>query len=395
MSSDSVFPVDAPSRRPLKLAGVIGLLIVLGIVAAGLTLRVVDARKLKTWTDAQAVQTVTLIQPIHDANGPSLQLPGRLEAYTRAPIFAQVGGYLKSWNVDIGTRVKAGQPLAEIDTPELDQQLVQARADLQSAEANALVAGTTAKRWEALRGTDSVAQQDVDQRTADYTARAALAAAAKANVDRLVATKAFARIVAPFDGVVTARDIDVGALVSAGSGGTGRELFEVSEVKQLRVYVQVPQNYAPAIHDGTTASLSVPEYPDQQFTARVVAAADSVNSNSGTTLVQLLVDNANGKLLPGGFASLKFTLPVAANAIRVPASALVIDSRGVLVATLGANGQVQFKHVKIDRDLGDSVEIGAGLAATDRVIDTPPDGLVDGDRVQVATAADRKAAAHG
>jgi len=395
MSSESTFPANPPSRRPLRIAGIVGLLVVLGIVAAGLTLRAEDARKLKTWTDAQAVQTVNLIQPIHDANGPSLQLPGRLEAYTRAPIFAQVSGYLKTWNVDIGARVKAGQVLAEIDTPELDQQLVQARADQQSAEANALVAGTTAKRWEALRGSDSVAQQDVDQRTADYTARAATAAAAKANVERLVATKAFAHIVAPFDGVVTARDTDVGALVNAGSGGVGQELFEVSEVKQLRVYVQVPQNYSPAIHDGTTATLSVPEYPDQQFTARVVAAADSVNSSSGTTLVQLLVDNADGKLLPGGFASLKFTLPVAANAIRVPASALVFDSRGVQVATLDTNDLVHFKHVKIDRDLGDSVEIGAGLAATDRVIDTPPDGLVDGDRVQVATATDKKAAAHG
>jgi RND family efflux transporter MFP subunit len=395
MSSDSAFPVNPPSRRPLRTAGVVGLLVALGIVAAGITLRTVDARKLKTWTDAQAVQTVTLIQPIRDANGPSLQLPGRLEAYTRAPIFAQVSGYLKTWNVDIGAHVKAGQVLAEIDTPELDQQLVQARADLQSAQANALVAGTTAKRWEALRGTDSVAQQDVDQRTADYTARAAIAAAAKANVDRLVATKAFAHIVAPFDGVVTARDTDVGALVNAGSGGVGQELFEVSEVKQLRVYVQVPQNYSPAIHNGTTATLTVPEYPDQQFTARVVAAADSVNSNSGTTLVQLLVDNTNGKLLPGGFASLKFTLPVSADSIRVPASALVFDSRGVVVATLGAHDEVQFKHVKINRDLGDSVEIGAGLAATDRVIDTPPDGLADGDRVQVATAADKKAAAHG
>jgi RND family efflux transporter MFP subunit len=395
MSSDSAFPVNPPSRRPLRVAGVIGVLVALGIVAAGVSLRAVDARKLKTWTDAQAVQTVNLIQPIRDTNGPSLQLPGRLEAYTRAPIFAQVSGYLKTWNVDIGAHVKAGQVLAEIDTPELDQQLVQARADLQSAQANALVAGTTAKRWEALRGTDSVAQQDVDQRTADYTARAATAAAAKANVDRLVATKAFAHIVAPFDGVVTARDTDVGALINAGSGGVGQELFEVSEVKQLRVYVQVPQNYSPAIHDGTTATLTVPEYPDQQFTARVVAAADSVNSTSGTTLVQLLVDNTNGKLLPGGFASLNFTLPVSADAIRVPASALVFDSRGVVVATLGANDEVQFKHVKINRDLGDSVEIGAGLAATDRVIDTPPDGLVDGDRVQVATAADKKAAAHG
>ena len=394
MSSDSAFPVNPPSRRPLLIAGVVGLLVALGIVAAGLTRRADDAHKLKTWTDAQAVPSVNVIQPIRDANGPSLQLPGRLEAFTQAPIFAQVSGYLKSWNVDIGAPVKAGQELALIETPELDQQLLQARADLQSADANAVVAGTTAKRWEALRGTDSVAQQDVDQRTADYTAKAAIVAAAKANVDRLVATKAFARIVAPFDGVVTARDTDVGALINAGSGG-GQELFAVSEVKQLRVYVQVPQNYAPAIHNGTTATLTVPEYPDQQFTAHVIAAADSVNSNSGTTLVQLLVDNSSGKLLPGGFASLNFTLPVSTDAVRVPASAIVFDSRGVVVATLDQDNHVRFKPVKIARDLGDSVEIGAGLAATDRVIDTPPDGLSDGDSVQIATAANKKAAAHG
>jgi RND family efflux transporter MFP subunit len=395
MSSETAFPTESRPRRPLLVAGVIGVLIALGVVAAGITLRAVDARNLKTWTDAQAIPTVNLIQPMRDANGPSLQLPGRLEAYSQAPLFARVNGYLKSWSVDIGAPVKAGQLLAEIETPELDQQILQARADLQSAQANAVVAGTTAKRWQALSGTDSVAQQDVDERTADYAAKQAIVAAAKANVDRLVATKGFARIVAPFDGVVTARDTDVGALINAGSGGGGQQLFSVSEVKQLRVYVQVPQTDAPAIHAGTMATLTVPEYPNQQFSARVVASADSVNSSSGTTLVQLLVDNANGKLLPGGFASLKFAMPVAADSLRVPASAIVFDGRGVLLATLGANGHVLFKQVKIDRDFGDSVEIGSGLAANDRVIDTPPDGLVDGDTVQVAAATSKKAAAHG
>jgi RND family efflux transporter MFP subunit len=395
MSSETVFHTNTRPRRRLAVAGVIGIAVAVAVVAAGITLRSVEARNLKTWTDAQAVPSVNLIQPMRNSQGPSLELPGRLEAYTRAPIFAQVSGYLKSWNVDIGTPVKAGQVLAEIETPELDNELLQARANLESAQANASVAGTTAKRWQALSGTDSVAQQDVDIRTADYIAKEAIAAAAKANVERLVATKAFARIVAPFDGVVTARDTDVGALINAGSGGAGQELFTVSEVKQLRVYVQVPQNYAPAVRAGTTATLTVPEYPNQQFTARVIASSDAVNSSSGTTLVQLLVDNANGKLMPGGFASLKFKLPVQADALRVPASALVFDSRGVVVATLGANGHVVFKKVTISRDFGDSVEIGSGLAATDHVIDTPPDGLVDGDRVQVATTADKKAASHG
>jgi RND family efflux transporter MFP subunit len=381
-------------RRRLVVIGVAGIAAAVIVVAAGITLRAVDARNLKTWTTAQTVPTVTVIHPVSAANGPTLDLPSHLEAYSRAPIFARVSGYLKSWNVDIGAPVKAGQLLAVIESPELDQQLLQARADLASAQANAALAGTTAKRWQALLGTDSVAQQEVDERTGDYTAKKAAVAAAQANVDRLLATKGFERILAPFDGVVTARDTDVGALINAGSGGAGQELFTVSDVKQLRVYVQVPQSYAPDVRSGTTATLSVPEYPGQQFTARVIASADSVNATSGTTLVQLLVNNADGKLLPGGFASLKFKLPVQQNAVRVPASALVFDARGLMVATLGANGQVVFKKVTINRDFGDSVEIGSGLVATDRVIDTPPDGLVDGDRVQVASTG-KKAAANG
>lgn len=394
MSSEPVVNNESVPRRRLVVIGVVGIAVAVLVVAAGVTLRAVDARNLKTWTNAQVVPTVNVIHPVSAANGPTLDLPSHLEAYSRAPIFARVSGYLKSWNVDIGAPVKAGQLLAVIESPELDQQLLQARADLASAQANAALAGTTAKRWQALLGTDSVAQQEVDERTGDYTAKKATVAAAQANVDRLLATKGFERIVAPFDGVVTARDTDVGALINAGSGGVGQELFTVSDVKQLRVYVQVPQSYAPDVRSGTTATLSVPEYPGRHFTARVIASADSVNASSGTTLVQLLVDNADGKLLPGGFASLQFKLPVQANAVRVPASALVFDARGLTVATLGANSQVVFKKVTINRDFGDSVEIGSGLVASDNVIDTPPDGLVDGDHVQAASA-DKKVAANG
>jgi RND family efflux transporter MFP subunit len=394
MSSEPVITNPPVPRRRLAVIGVSVIALAVIVVAAGVTLRAVDARNLKTWTNAQVIPTVTVIHPASAANGPTLDLPSHLEAYSRAPIFARVSGYLKSWSVDIGAPVKAGQLLAVIESPELDQQLLQARADLTSAQANAALAGTTAKRWQALLGTDSVAQQEVDERTGDYTAKKAAVAAAQANVDRLLATKGFERIVAPFDGVVTARDTDVGALINAGSGGVGQELFVVSDVKRLRVYVQVPQSYAPDVRNGTTATLSVPEYPGQHFTARVVATADSVSAASGTTLVQLLVDNTDGKLLPGGFASLQFRLPVTQNAVRVPASALIFDAHGLRVATLGANGLVAFKTVTINRDFGDSVEIGSGLVATDRVIDTPPDGLVAGDRVQVASTA-RKVGANG
>src|ERR1700712_5023908 len=308
MSSESAEPVMSKPvpRRRLVVMAVVGVVVAVVVVASGVTLRAVDARQLKTWTDDQAVPTVNLIQPSRASNGPTLDLPSRLEAYSRAPIFARVSGYLKSWSADIGAHVKTGQLLAVIESPELDQQLLQARADLASAQANAALAGTTAKRWQALLGSGPGAPQEVDERTGDYTAKKATVAAAQANVDRLLATKGFERILAPFDGVITARDTDVGALINAGSGGIGQELFVVSDVKKLRVYVQVPQSSAPDVRSGTTATLTVPEYPGQHFTARVIASADSVNATSGTTLVQLLVDNADGKLLPGGFASLTF-----------------------------------------------------------------------------------------
>ena len=386
MSSEPVI-AQPVSRRTLRLIAATGIAVAVIVVVSGVAVRAVGARDLRTWTSEQTVPTVNLVQPRAASSGSTLDLPSRLEAFSRAPIFARVSGYLKSWNVDIGGQVKAGQLLAVIESPELDQQLIQARADLATAQANAALAATTAKRWQALLGTDSVAKQDVDDRTGDYAAKKAVVAAAQANVERLVATKGFERIIAPFDGTVTSRDTDIGALINAGSGGVGQELFTVSDVKQLRVYVQVPQNYAPIVQVGTVATLTVPEYPGQKFTARVIASANAVNAASGTTLVQLLVDNTNGKLMPGGFASLQFKLPVQADAVRIPASALVFDARGLRVATVDANNHVAFKTVTISRDFGDAVEIGSGLTAADRVIDTPPDGLIDGDSVKVAAAA--------
>lgn len=369
-------------------------MIVVAVVGVGLGVRASESRDLKTWTDAQALPSVNLIKPVVQAQGPVLNLPGRMEAYSRASIFARVNGYLKSWNVDIGTRVKAGQVLAEIDTPELDQQLLQARATLASAQADAHLADTTAKRWQAMLATDSVSRQDVDERTGDLTAKQAKVAAAKANVDQLVATKGFQHLVAPFAGVVTARSTDVGALISAG-GTAGKELFAVADVSRLRVYVQVPQTFSPQIREGTTARLSVPEYRGETFTGKVIATADAVNAASGSTLVQLLVDNPGGRLLPGGYTSVQFDLPVQADVLRVPSSALVFDDHGMRVATLDSNDHVHFKTVSIARDFGDSVEIASGLQATDRVIDTPPDGLADDDPVQLAGAAVAEAKPHG
>lgn len=388
---DATNSTSSMTRRRFPVAGAVIVVVAIIAVVAGVALRVVESRQLKTWTDAQAIPTVSVISPTRTPKGPELNLPGRLQAYSRASIFARVSGYLKEWKVDIGTPVKAGQLLAEIQTPELDQQLVQARADLATAQANAALAGTTARRWQAMLGSDSVSRQEVDERTGNFASRQAQVDAARANVDRLIATKGFQRLVAPFDGVVTARETDVGALINAGGG---QELFAVSDVSRLRVYVQVPQTYAPQIRVGSTATLTVPEYPGQKFIASVAALSDAVNASSGTSLVQLLVDNPGGKLLPGGFTNVTFNLPAQPDAVRLPASALVFDAHGMRVATLGANDRVQYKTVTIARDFGDSVEIGSGLSASERIIDTPPDGLLDGDQVRVA-ATDKKANAHG
>jgi RND family efflux transporter MFP subunit len=325
------------------------------------------------------------VVPAKEAPGGSLDLPGRLEAFESAPIYARVSGYLKSWNVDIGSQVKAGQVLAEIETPELDQQLNQAKADLASAKADAALAKTTAERWQSLLDSDSVSRQEVDDRTQDYVAKQARVEAAQANLDRLVATKDFARIVAPFDGVITARDTDVGALINAG-GGTGPQLFAVASVDKLRLYVRVPQEYAPDIKPGGTATFAVPEYADKRFTATVVGLADSVNAASGTTLVQLMVDNPGHLLLPGDFVNLHFALPARPGALRVPASALIFDNRGLRLATVDRSNEVRFKSVSILQDMGNAVDIGSGLTDSDRVIDAPPDGLVEGDHVQVISA---------
>ena len=385
MSSEAtIHPSQPPSRRGLRLTGIALAVVLAAVVVIGLVTRATQASSLKTWTQEQAVPTVNVIVPQPGKSGPVLDLPGQLQAYTRAPIYAQVSGYLKAWNTDIGTPVKAGQLLGEISTPELDQQLQQARADLASAKANADLAGVTAKRWQAMLGSDSVAQQDVDQRSADYTAKLAQMKAAQANVDRLEAAKAFARIVAPFDGVVTARDTDVGALINAG-GGTGPELFVVSDIHKLRVYVQVPQRYGPSIRPGSNAVLTVPEYPGREFHAQVAATSNAVNTSSGTTLVQLQVDNADNSLMPGAFAHVRFNLPVDASALRVPASALIFDNAGLRVATVGERDKVAFRKVSILFDYGKTVEIGSGLGAGDRVIDSPPDGIKDGDAVKIAT----------
>jgi RND family efflux transporter MFP subunit len=361
------------------------------IVGTGISSRKMADARLSEWTESQAVPVVAVATPDLQGKSATLDLPGRIEAYSQAQIYARVSGYLKAWNADIGAPVKAGQLLAEIDAPDLDQQILQAQADLSSAQANAVLAEATLQRGQSLIKSGAVTKQDLDQRTADSANRQGLLNAAQANLDRLRVLEQYKRIVAPFDGLVTQRTTDVGALINAGASG-GPALFVVSDTSKLRLYVNVPQNYVPSIKVGTRAKLSVPEYPGRTFTATVNASAQSVDVASGTTRMQLLVDNADGELMTGAFADVQLDLAHPAIAINVPASALVVDQNGVHVATVGPDDRVVLKPVTIARDLGKVVEVGSGLNAEDRVIESPPDGIASGDAVRIAVAQGTKLA---
>ncbi|MHB8816649.1 MAG: efflux RND transporter periplasmic adaptor subunit [Steroidobacteraceae bacterium] len=355
------------------------------IVVFGLVSRAAQNSRLHDLTEERAVPTVAIVTPTAVENQGGLDLPGRLEAYIRAPIYARVPGYLKSWKYDIGGKVKTGDLLAEIETPDLDQQLMQARAALSVAEANAKLAQITAERWQSLAGTDAVAKQDVDQRTFAWNANMAQVKAAQANVDQLVAEEGFKRLVAPFDGIVTARETDIGALINVGAAG-GAELFVVSETSKVRVYVSVPQNYVPSVPPGTKATIRVPEHPDKTYSGTVEASAQAVNPSTGTTLMQIIVDNGAGELMPGGYASIHLQIAGAPNVLSVPSSALIFDAKGLSIATVDGGNHVVIKTVSIQRDLGSVVELASGLAPTDRVIQNPPDGVGNGDPVRLAGA---------
>ena len=305
MPSDSSTPTatgSSVSVRGLRIAGIIAVVVAAAIVVVGLVTRASGNARLREWTDAQSVPTVAVAPPQSSGDAGTLDLPGRLEAYSRASLYARVPGYLKSWSVDIGSPVKAGQELATIETPDLDQELLQSKANLATAQANVALAQTTANRWQELLKTGAVSKQDVDEKIGDYKAKQAIVKASQADVDREQTLKGFARITAPFDGIVTARNTDVGALISVG-GTTGQELFVVSDTKKLRVYVSVPQTYVPSIPPGTKATITVPERPGRKFEATVESSSQAVNVSSGSTLMQLGVDNADNDLLPGGFAT--------------------------------------------------------------------------------------------
>jgi RND family efflux transporter MFP subunit len=373
-----------PRQRALRRLRTIGLIAVVAAVALailGIATRFLGEASLAKKTDIEAVPTVAVIEPEHGTANQELVLPGDIQAFFEAPIFARVAGYLKQWDQDIGAHVKAGQELAEIDTPDLDQQLRQAEADLAAAQANQKLAALTSHRWQALVKTDSVSQQETDEKAGAAEAKQADVAAAQANVNRLQALEAFKRIVAPYDGVVTARETDVGALINVGSG-PGPELFRVADVHEMRIYVHVPQAMSGGITVGQEAELHLPQAPDKVFKAKVATTSLAINPTSRTLLVELHADNPDGALQPGTYAEVHFKLPAIPNVLRIPGSALLFRQNGLEVAILGANDKVTLKHVTVGRDLGTEVEIVAGLDAGDRVINNPPDSLAENDTVR-------------
>lgn len=371
----------APPR--LRFWAVTALCLAGAIVAGGIGLRLYNDHRAADWADQQDVRTVQLVK-LSDAQGGALILPGDVQPWINAPIYSRVSGYLRKWYVDIGTKVKAGQILADLDTPDLDGQVAQGKADLNTAIANQKLSEVTARRWDSLLAQGAVARQDADAKDSDLAAKNAMVASARANLDHLQAMESFKHLVAPFDGIVTSRGVDVGALVLVGTPGA-TPLFNVADETKLRIYVRVPQTEAGAMTPGTIATFTVPELPGKSFTAKLAASAEAVVSSSGTQLLQFQVDNRDGLIKPGDYAEMHFEVPGAPGAVHVPATALMFRDQGMMVATVGPDNRVRLKVVTIRRDLGTHVEVASGLSLNDRVIDNPADALRDGDPVKIQT----------
>jgi membrane fusion protein, multidrug efflux system len=384
LSPDQLTQLRRPRhwRAPIALA-----VLAAALLAAGILPKLHASAQLTQQVDAQQAIPVQVLTPRPAPATQELLLPGNVMPFADTSVFARTSGYIASWNSDIGAHVKAGATLAVIKTPELDAELRQARADAASAQANYDISHVTAQRWQVMAKTQAVAPQEVDTKVADMQAKQALLAAAQANVARLAEMVSYEKVVAPFDGIVTARNVDVGALVTAGgASGTGAvtgELFHVQQTSTLRVFVDVPQSDAMFVKPGTPAYLMVQQYPGRHFTATVARANGAIDPSSRTMRVEIDVDNRDGLLLPGAYAQVHLALTVATPALELPDSALLFRPNGVTVATVGANGRVALQTVSVGRDFGTRSEITSGLTSKDVVIDNPGDALANGQPVRV------------
>ncbi len=378
-------PDHTPSRKRLMLLGIGGLSLAALLVASGLAARTRHERAVVAWTETAAVPQVLVFQPQHNVLGDTLRLPAHLEAWSKAPIHARVSGYLKDWTQDIGTHVAAGQVLAHIDSPDLDQQVAQARARMTQQQANARLAQTTAERWQHLLASHSVSRQEADEKTSNAAAAKANAEAAAADYARLSALEDYKTIRAPFAGTLTARHTDIGQLIKA-DNDSDPELFDLADTHKLRLYVPIPQNYASVIRPGLHAQLTVPEHPGQHFSAQLLGDSTAIDPRSGTLLAQFVAANPDGALMPGDYAEATLAIPADTHGVSIPASALIFRAQGTQVAVIDGSRHVHLRSIHIGLDLGERLVIDQGLQATDQVIDNPPDALREGDLVQLADA---------
>jgi RND family efflux transporter MFP subunit len=361
----------------------IAVIIVFAIAVIGIAIRVSEKIKLHYATQQQAVLNVAVIDAQAAPAIEEIVLPGNVQAWHEATIFARVNGYVKTWGSDIGAHVKAGQLLAVIEAPELDAQLRQAQADLKTAQANNELAQSTAKRWKALLKTESVSKQEADEKVSAALANAALVNAATANVDHLKELVSFERVVAPFDGIITSRTTDIGSLINSGSGSTLLPLFRIAEANPLRVYVRVPQNYSASIKPGLVAELHFAEHPGKVYQAKLLDTANAIDPVSRTLLVQFEVDNKDYELLPGGYTEAHIKVPAQPGTVRLPVNTILFRSEGLRVGVLDGDDKVILKPVKITRDFGDVVEISTGLVPGEKVIINPSDSLFTGQKVRI------------
>jgi RND family efflux transporter MFP subunit len=382
MAEPSQHTSDPVFSHRLHRYGLILLIVAILLAIWGIASRVLAREALRKESDAATVLTVSTITPLHNEAGEELILPGSVQAFIEAPIYARTSGYLKSWRTDIGARVHKGELLAEIETPEVDQQLRQAEADLATAKANEALAESTNQRWKTLLATESVSKQDADEKAGDAAAKKAATDSAAANVARLRELELFKRVVAPFDGVVTARNTDVGALINAGQAA-GSQLFHVADVQKLRIYVQVPEAYAAMTHAGLEAQLHFTELPRDPFAAKVVHTASALDPVTRTLQVELQLDNTRGLVFPGAYTEVHFKLPGNAQTLRIPSNTVIFRSAGLQVATVDANQRVKLKSIVQGRDLGATIEVLSGIDSSDVIVVNPPDSIVDGTPLRV------------
>jgi len=370
------------SVRRVLLTGTVILVAAAATATIGIANRARTVQDVARWTEEQAIPTVAVVTPTLAPGRDELVLPGNIDAYYTGLIFARASGYVKEWHADIGAHVKQGEILAIIDTPDLDQQLAQARADLQTAQANEQLSNVTAERWTTLAQRNIVSQQAKDEKVGDLQAKTATVQAAHANVARLESLQAFNQLVAPFDGVVTTRGIDIGQLVTAG-GNSGRPLYTIADIRRVRVYVNVPQAFLAGLKPGLEASLALPQFPAETFPATLTTTSNAVTPESRAALVELQADNHDGRLWPGSYAAVHFHLKNNGQVLHIPATALFFGPRGIEVALL-ADGRVKLTKVELGRNLSSEVEVLSGLSADAAVIDSPPESLITGQPVRVA-----------